>query len=186
MNAKLDLTETQINSPRLLLRPWQDADAADLFEVASADVAEEMIGRPRHKTLADSQRAIEAYREKKNCFAIEHKADKKVIGYMELHGSWAGGDPRFAHLTVCELGTFISKTYWGGGIAAEAGFAAVDFCFNTLGLDAVTVCHFVTNSQSGRVIEKMGFEFMQESNFHSRSLNRDFMEKQYIKHRSLS
>jgi len=164
----------------LLLRQWHTDDTAALFAFASQPYAEEMIGRPRHATIADSQRAIANYIAAKNCFAIQHIADDKVIGFLELHGSWASHDPRFAHLSVTELGTFIAEEYWGAGFAAEAAQAAIDWCFDVLELDAVAVCHFVSNSQSRRVVENLGFTFMQEDSFHSKSLNREFIERQYI------
>ena len=180
MNAKIDLTGVQIPTARLLLREWREADAADLFAISSQPYAEEMIGRPRHKSLAEAQQAIADYAAKKNCFALQHVQDSKVIGFLELHGSWAARDPRFAHLSVTELGTFLAEEYWGGGYAAEASQAAIDYCFDVLQLGAVAVCHFVTNGQSQRVVEKLGFRFMQEDSFHSRALDRDFLERQYI------
>ena len=180
MNANIDLTGIQIPTARLLLREWCEADAADLFAIASQPYAEEMIGRPRHKNLADAELAITNYIANKNCFAMHHVQDNKVIGFLELHGSWAARDPRFAHLSVTELGTFLAKEYWGGGYAAEASRAAINYCFDILRLGAIAVCHFVTNSQSQRVVEKLGFRFMQEDSFHSRTLGRDFLERQYI------
>ena len=84
----------------------------------------------------------------KNVFALELKATKKVIGSLGLHYSWANNDKDFADLRVKEIGYVLSKAYWGQGLMPEAVSAVIDWCFNELGLDALTVGHFVVNAQS--------------------------------------
>ena len=180
MNINVDIRNTEIHTERLLMRIWQMSDLEDLFAYASVPGVFETAGRPYHKSIAQSEKLLESFIAAKNCFALYHLADRKVIGSLELHSSWASGDPRFAHLSVTELGTIISRDYWGQGIAMEAAVAAINHAFTVLNADAVTCCHFVENHQSRRVIEKCGFSFMQEDIYHSPHMDKDFLEKQYI------
>jgi len=180
VNAKINIESTKICTERLIMRPWEQGDLTDLFAYASVSGIPEMAGWQHHKNLDDSQKLLDSYVEGKNCFALYHMADKKIVGSMELHNSWAANDPRFSHLTVTELGTALARDYWGLGLAAEAALTAVNYCFTVLGLDAVTVCHFLENFQSHRVIEKCGFSFMQCDIFYSRSMEKEFLERQYI------
>ena len=55
-----------------------------------------------------------------------------------------------------ELGYWIGEPYGGNGFAAEAGEAVKSHCFGRLGLRAVLARHFVGNSASGRVMQKLG------------------------------
>lgn len=180
MNIDVNISDTCIETERLLMRAWQVADLADLFAYASVQGVLEAAGRPHHKSIADSERLLQSYIDNKNCFALYHLADSKVIGSLELHGSWAADDLRFAKLSTIELGFIISPDYWGRSYAAEAANAAISHCFSVLGADIVTCCHFVENEQSRRVIEKCGFSFMQEDMYFSKHMNKEFLEKQYI------
>jgi len=180
MNAKIDISAMQIYTDRLLMRPWQEEDLDDFFNFAHVPGVEEMSGCLHHKSIKDTEIRLNSFIQARNCFALYHKEDKKLIGYLELHGSWAAKDPRFAHLNVTELGTVVAKDYWGYGIAAEAAKAGIHHCFTHLNIDAVTVCHFLENIQSRRVIEKCGFQSMQEDKFYSKNMDKKFMERQYI------
>jgi RimJ/RimL family protein N-acetyltransferase len=56
-----------------------------------------------------------------------------------------------------ELGYWISRAYWGRGIATEACAALIEIA-RTLGLPSLEGSHFLDNPASGRVLEKLGFE----------------------------
>jgi len=56
-----------------------------------------------------------------------------------------------------EMGYWISRPYWGRGIATEACRALIEIA-RTLGLAQLEGSHFVDNPASGRVLEKLGFE----------------------------
>jgi RimJ/RimL family protein N-acetyltransferase len=57
-----------------------------------------------------------------------------------------------------ELGYWIGKPYWGRGYATEAGRRLVAYGFEELGADALTASWFHDNPNSGRVLEKLGFQ----------------------------
>ena len=71
------------------------------------------------------------------------------------------------------MGYILSKEYWGRGLMPEAVKAVIHYCFQVLGYDYVTCGHFQRNSQSRRVIEKCGFQFLEESYFDTRFATRE-------------
>jgi len=176
----IDISSTEIKTDRLLLRYWRAADLDDLFAFASVPGVEEMSGMPHHKSLEDSKKFLDASMNSKSCFAIYHLADKKVVGYLEMHGSWAGVDESFSHLNIVQIGFVLDKQYWGQGLAAEAALAVIKHSFSVWGFDAVSACHFVENTQSRRVLEKCGFVLKGGGKFYSPFLDKEFNEQRYI------
>jgi RimJ/RimL family protein N-acetyltransferase len=55
-----------------------------------------------------------------------------------------------------ELGYWIGRSYWGQGIATEAGNSMLDFAFGQLCLNKLTAECLTRNPASSRVLEKLG------------------------------
>ena len=106
--------------------------------------------------------------EEKNVFAVQHKADGRVIGSFGLHPSWANGHPQYAALRQKEIGYVLSKAYWGQGLMPEAVKAVIDWLFRDMQLDFIICGHFDWNSRSRRVIEKCGFRYVKTVEFKTR------------------
>jgi RimJ/RimL family protein N-acetyltransferase len=56
-----------------------------------------------------------------------------------------------------ELGYWISRPFWGRGVATEACTALLDIA-RALGLKQLEASHFIDNPASARVLDKLGFE----------------------------
>ena len=164
----------------LILRPWKESDLCDFFEYASVDGVGEMAGWKHHESVKVSREILQSFMADKNVFAIVYKENSKVIGSLGLHTSWANGDINYNHLKLKEIGYVLSKSYWGQGLMPEAVNGALRFCFDIVGLDAVTIGHFAYNNQSRRVIEKCGFEFVKQCEYHVKQLQKDVIDMQYI------
>jgi len=180
MEQRVDVSGVVLTTERLILRPWQESDLEDLFAYASVPGVGEMAGWPHHRTREDSQEVLRGFMEKKDVFAIVHKKDGKVIGSLGIHNSWAANDPKYSDLVVKDIGFVLSRDYWGQGLVPEAARAVVDYCFDVLGLDALTCGYFVNNHRSRRVIEKLGFHYVKTVLLHSEALERMFETKWYI------
>ena len=157
------------------------SDLADFFAVYSVPENSDMAGFAYHKTIDDSKAFLQQFIHDKNVFAIYHRADKKMMGTLTLHDSWANWDEEYKHLKISEFGSVIAKEYWGQGVVPEAIKAVIDYGFDVLCMDAFAACHFVGNDQSKRVVEKCGFKFMKMGVYHSKSLDRDFDELRYLR-----
>lgn len=180
MEIRVDISNTYLETERLILRPFTEYDLEDLYTYASVPGVGETAGWPHHDSIETSKKILTYFIEGKEVFAIYHKTDKKVIGSIGLHSSWASKDERYKDLKVKEIGYVISKDYWGRGFAPEAVKAVIAHCFDTLGAEALTCCHFISNDQSRRVIEKCGFSFIKQGVYYSGQLDKNFDEKKYI------
>lgn len=181
MIPKVDFSKVTINTPRLEIRHWQKDDLADLYEYAKVPGVGEMAGWPHHESLEVSKEILNMFMANEREFALVNKENGRVIGSMGLKNSWVEEDENYSHLTAVELGYVLSKEYWGRGLMTEAVKATLDFCFEDLHLDAVTVCHFSHNDRSKRVIEKCGFNFVSREEFFAKLLGETFTDLKYIK-----
>lgn len=176
----MDITNTYLETQRLILRPFQETDAQDLYEYASIEGVGEAAGWKHHGSIEESQRILRKFIDGKNVFAVTLKQTGKVIGSLGIHASWTDSYDAYKHLNAKEIGYVLSKDYWGRGLMPEAVACAINFCFEKGGLDAVTCCHFVSNGQSRRVIEKSGFILKETGTFYAKQLGTTVDDLKYI------
>ena len=151
----MDILETK----RLLLRPWQAQDAAELYELARDPDVGPRAGWPPHVSPEDSLRVINGVLGAPETYAVVCKESGLPVGSIGLHKP----DVRLEDLPEdgrqLELGYWVGKPYWGRGYAPEAARALLERGFTTLGCAAIWCSHYDFNSQSRRVIEKCGFRY---------------------------
>ena len=139
-------------TPRLLLRPGFPEDAPALATaIADEAIARNLVVVPWPYSLRDAEAFLASPRDPVlPSFLIYERTD----GPPQLVGSCGlGRRPSGA----VEMGYWISRPYWGRGIATEACRALIEIA-RTLGLAQLEGSHFVDNPASGRVLEKLGFE----------------------------
>lgn len=159
MNAPIDVTNIRIETPRMILRSWTIDDLADLYEYARVEGVGEKAGWNHHQTVDESRRILNAFIHSKKTFALELKANKKVIGSLGLEPrADDAGLP--SYLQGREIGYVLSKDYWGQGLMPEAVKAVISYCFDILHYNYLTCGHFDHNERSKRVVEKSGFIFL--------------------------
>jgi [ribosomal protein S5]-alanine N-acetyltransferase len=140
---------------RLRLRPFDDADADDLFALQSnADVLRYWDAPPWSEP-ARAGRFITACRQLAQegsgaRLAVERAADGTFLGWCSL-SRW-NPDYRSAALGYC-----FTAAAWGHGYATEAARAVLRWAFETLDLNRVQAETDTRNLASARVLEKLGF-----------------------------
>lgn len=180
MLAPVDVTSIRIETDRLILRPWREDDLADLYEYASIPGVGEMAGWCHHKSIEETEAILNMFIRDKKTLSIMYKENRKVIGSLGLE-EFEPKDPCGEEMQGREIGYVLSKEYWGKGLMPEAVEAVMDYCFRVLNFDYVTCSHFKRNGQSRRVIEKTGFQFLEESFFDTRYGTRE-ITRYYIKY----
>lgn len=180
MDVAIDVSKTVLTTERLVLRPLEPDDAEDLYAYASVPGVGEMAGWKHHESIDESRAILRMLTAEKEVLAITHRADRRMIGTIGLHRSWANDEEAYRQCRVREIGYVLSKAYWGQGLMPEAVSAVIRYGFDTLGLDALTCGHFAQNSQSRRVIEKCGFQYVDQKPYVAPQLQQTFMEKRYI------
>lgn len=85
-------------------------------------------------------------------FAVEFIETGAFVGFIGLFV------PEFdAHFTpAVEIGWRLAFDCWGKGLATEGAHAALDYGFNTLGLERIVSFTVPANLRSRRVMEKLG------------------------------
>lgn len=147
-----------IETARLVLRPWQDADAESLFRYANDPDIGPVAGWPVHTSVENSLEIIRSVFSAPETYAVVLKDTDEPVGSCgimfadSLHS--ANMKPGEA-----EIGYWIGKPYWGQGLIPEAVKALLTRCFNNLHLDVVWCAYYDGNIKSKRVCEKSGFKF---------------------------
>jgi len=144
-----------METERLVLRNWQDADSAP-FAALNAD-PRVMEFFPSTLSHAESDAAIARYRTHIDThgwgpFAIEEKATGVFVGFVGL------AVPRFdaPFMPAVEVAWRLTRESRGEGYATEAARAVVGFGFETVGLDTLVAMATEWNRPSRRVMEKLG------------------------------
>lgn len=147
-----------IETPRLILRPWQDADAESLFKYACDPDIGPIAGWPPHTSADDSLNIIRTVFAAPETYAVVLKSSGEPVGSC---GIMFADSPHSTDMQSreAEIGYWIGKPYWGQGLIPEAVNTLLSRCFNDLNLDAVWCGYYDGNTKSKRVIEKCGFKF---------------------------
>ncbi len=158
INRKIDLSHTTLETERLILRLFQEEDLEDFYNYASVEGVGECAGWEHHANKDVSRYILNMFVKEKKTFAIVLKATNRVIGSLGVEKSRF---PRsfYPKETTREIGYVLAKEYWGQGLMSEAVRKVIDYCFNDLKIEHLTICHFIENVRSQRVIEKAGFEY---------------------------
>lgn len=161
MNAPVDVTNIRIETPRLILRPWRESDLQDFYAYARVDGVGQMAGWLPHENIEKSKTILDLFIKERKTFALEWKENGKAIGSLGLEECEESIQVPEGMMGR-EIGYVLNKDYWGRGLMPEAVKAVIQYCFDVLNFDYLTCGHFVWNRQSRRVIEKCGFQYLQE------------------------
>lgn len=142
---------------RLILRPWTEEDAEDLFRYASDPDIGPIAGWLPHQNIEESRKAIKTYcSTRSEAYAVCLKTDNRAIGAIEL--KLAGHTDIAQKDNECELGYWIGKPFWGQGMIPEASREMLRHAFEDLDMAKVYCAHYDGNTKSKRVQEKLGFK----------------------------
>lgn len=159
MNADFRINGKIIETERLILRPFTQADLGDFYEYASVEGVGEMAGWKHHESIDESQKILNSFINNDKVFAICLNKNNKVIGTVgvEKYGL-EDALTEFKDYYGRELGYVLSKDYWGKGLMPEAVNAVIDYLFNELDHDFLLCGYYSFNERSKRVQAKCGFK----------------------------
>lgn len=150
-------TAMEMETARLMLRPWREADAEELFRYASDPAVGPIAGWPPHTSVEDSRRIIREVLSAPETYAVVLKETGKPVGSAGIMFRGYGSAPMDAG--QAEIGYWIGVPYWGRGLIPEAVRELQRRCFEDLNLNAVWCGYFEGNERSRRVQEKCGFRY---------------------------
>ena len=144
-----------LNTERLTLRRWSEADAESLFEYAKDLDVGPIAGWPPHKNKDESLNVIKNVFNGAECYAICEKGNNEAIGAIELKLN--GSTDMTDRDDECELGYWLGKPFWGKGYMPEAARKIIRHAFEELGMTTIWCGYYEGNYKSKRVQEKLGF-----------------------------
>ena len=164
-----------IETERLILRAPSDADASAFHSALSDFDVVRMTGSvPWPYTPDDASAFIEASRQN---FV---SGDAFVFAITQPGGPTIGTVGLTPSGDCLELGFWLSKSHWGRGYASEAARAVIDWSQKRFPGKGLIAGHFSDNPASGRVLEKLGFQYAGEVDMPSRARDGLSASKQYV------
>lgn len=147
----------RLETDRLILRKWTEADAASLFEYAKDPDVGPIAGWPPHRSVEESLDVIRNILNGEECYAICEKGSNRAIGAIEL--MLKGHTNRLKRDDECELGYWLGKPFWGRGYMPEAARELIRRGFEDIGMNTIWCGYYEGNQKSKRVQEKVGFVY---------------------------
>ena len=145
-----------LETDRLILRKWNDQDAASLYFLARNPEIGRKAGWLPHENVAYSRAIIRTILNGEEDYAIVEKGgNNKPVGCISLmteenpERSRAEGEG--------EIGYWVGMPYWNRGYATEAVKEILRHGFDDLGLNKIYCAYFDGNNRSKKVQEKCGF-----------------------------
>ena len=156
----------QLETPRLTLRRWRDADRASFAEMNADPAVMHFFAAPM--TREQSDEAIDRYlaafdREGFSFFAAVESNTGDFIGTIGLQ-TMRDVVPNLPQPAV-EIGWRLTQSAQGKGFATEGARTTVDFAFNKLSLNEVVAITALPNCASRRVMERLGMTHRPELDF---------------------
>lgn len=145
-----------LETERTILRPFSDADAADLYEYARDPQVGPIAGWKPHESVEESLEIIRTVFAAPNVFAVVDQATGKVIGSAGFVGRGYGEGEGPSD----EIGYALSPAFWGRGLMPEVVQELIRYGFQEMGLHEIWCTHYEENHRSRRVIEKCGFSYV--------------------------
>lgn len=157
---------------RLLLRQWTDDDLQSFIKINQDQTV--MKYYPSTLSVSDTINMVARIKNKFKTngfglYAVVLKETQQFIGYIGLN------TPDFqAYFTPCvEIGWRLAKEYWGQGLAVEGAKKCLELGFNQFNLNEIVSFTAKINTQSERVMQKLGMAYEVDGDFHHPKLPRE-------------
>lgn len=144
-----------IETERLILRPFVESDAEDVFEYLSAPLPN-CFACMKTDSLEGARKAVgERTGEREYYFAIALRENGKVIGEIDAYPESVapGEDSARDTFSPCWM---LNRDYHGKGYAYEAARAFFDYLFNEKGARRIYAYTEDDNLSSQKLCERLG------------------------------
>lgn len=163
-----------MESKRLKFRHFGYEDLDDMYEWTSDDEVSKYVTWNTHKNKVETKEfldfIINKTKSNKNIFAITLKSELKVIGMIDVVNFDEHGIP--------EIGYVLNRKYWNKGYMTEALKFMVAHLFKE-GYKKVEISAMVENIASNKVIQKVGFKFVEKVDFFCKIKNKTVKINEY-------
>jgi [ribosomal protein S5]-alanine N-acetyltransferase len=148
------IMQTEIETSRLVMRPFRSRDATAAFGWFGDPVVMRFVPSGPDTSVEQTRERIARYQEHQNT----HGFSKWLI--LERQSGNAVGDSGLIEMQAygwIDLGFRLAQPYWGKGFATEAAAAWVRAAFQDFHLNRLNAFAHVENAVSIHVLKKVGF-----------------------------
>ncbi len=150
---------SEIQTKRMILRPWRLDDAEALYRYASDERVSEQALWPKHTSVEMSREVIgRFFMPNPHLFAVVLKTTDEPVGCIGLVPE---GEEHY-RTGACEreVGYWIGFPYWGQGLITLDAF--IVYCRDRLRIESLLITTDSRNHASQRVAAKCGFRFVDD------------------------
>lgn len=157
--------DLQLETPRLLLRPFEMNDAEALFEMDKNPIVHKYLWQTPVDDINEVYKLIELvhkqYEERGiGRFSTILKETGELIGWTGI--KYVNDHIENGNTNFYDYGYRINEPYWGKGYATEATEAWLKHAFNNMNIETMHAYTHYKNEASNHILKKTGFEFMEE------------------------
>lgn len=144
-----------LSTERLNFRCWREDDLPLAMAVWGDAEVSRYVGGPF------SEQQVAARLAKETASMSEHRIQYWPIFLRTsaAHVGCAGMRMYNAEERVFAAGYYLRRSFWGQGLAQEAGRAVIAYAFDQLGAHALFAGHHPQNAVSRHVLAKLGFRY---------------------------
>jgi RimJ/RimL family protein N-acetyltransferase len=157
--------DLQLETPRLLLRPFELSDAQDLFKMDANTNVHRYLWQKPSQHLEDSKLLI-AYIHKQYAennigrFATFLKETNQFIGWTGI--KYVNDHVENGQTNFYDYGYRLDENFWGKGYATEATQFWFDYGFTIMNIQTLYAFTHNANDASNHILAKLGMEFIEE------------------------
>ena len=150
-----------LETPRLILRRFQDRDFDDVCAIATDSWRNWMIGNWQVRTEEDARAFFTWMKDREpRGYALVLKQTGRVAGDLSVYEhTTVEDDPSLAGLTGREMSFSVAAPYRRQGLTEEACRAVIETLFDDEGVDYIADGYFDFNTASKALHEKLGFSY---------------------------
>ena len=145
-----------IETERLILRPFLEADAEDVFEYLKNPMINCFVCMKVNSLEEAKNAVLDRSKDKEYYFAIVLKENGKVIGEIDAMPETPAPDEKDAVLDTLSPCWMLNKNYHGKGYAYEAAHAFFDYLFFEKDARRIYAYTEDYNVSSQKLCEKLG------------------------------
>lgn len=158
MNAEIDLRTTLLSSNRILLRPFQEADKADVSVFMMDEESMNLIGLRPTKNRQDAESLLHHFMESLSVLAIYSKELERVIGFVALpllsQAKYVASEEKGR-----EVSYLICRDSWGKGLMKEALNLLISHLFSSEKFSFLAASVGKENKRSEKVLLSCRFQY---------------------------
>jgi RimJ/RimL family protein N-acetyltransferase len=158
----------RVETERLVLRQWRKDDFRPYHALVQHPAVHRHFG-PKPMGMEECWRRVASavggwQLNGFGTWAVERKADGKLVGNVGLFTAWRDLEPEFGEEP--EMGWIMAAETHGQGLALEACRAALDWAHANLEPTPIWAIIAPANASSMKLAERLGFEIVHETPYH--------------------